>query len=113
MLDLLVRGGKVVSPEMTLEQDVGIRDGMIVSISAPGAGPQEAKRIVEGAGKYVIPGGIDAHVHFGIQFPDFKVQSPFDASRAAACGGTTTIMDFAWQQHPKNGLMEAIETKRA
>ncbi len=113
MLDLLVRGGNVVSPEMTLEQDVGIADGKIVSVSAPGAGPQEAKRIVEGAGKYVIPGGIDAHVHFGIQFPDFKVQSPFDASRAAACGGTTTIFDFAWQQHPNNGLMEAIETKRA
>jgi dihydropyrimidinase len=113
MLDLLIRGGKVVSPETTLEQDVGIRDGKVVSLTVPGAGPAEAARVVDARGKYVLPGGIDAHVHFGIQFPAFKIQAPFDASRAAACGGTTTVIDFAWQQHPHNTLMEAIQTKRA
>ena len=113
MLDLLIRGGRVVSPEATIEQDVAVQDGKIVSLSVPGTGTAEAGRVVEAQGKYVIPGGIDAHVHFGIQFPSFKVQSPFDASRAAACGGTTTIIDFAWQQHPHNTLMTAIETKRA
>ena len=113
MLDLLIRGGRVVSPEATIEQDVAVQDGKIVSLSVSGTGTAEAGRVVEAQGKYVIPGGIDAHVHFGIQFPSFKVQSPFDASRAAACGGTTTIIDFAWQQHPHNTLMTAIETKRA
>ena len=113
MLDLLIRGGKVVSPDTTFEQDVGIRDGKVVSLTVPGTGPAEAARVVDARGMYVLPGGIDAHVHFGIQFPAFKIQSPFDASRAAACGGTTTIIDFAWQQHPHNTLMEAIRTKRA
>ena len=113
MLDLLIQGGKVVSPEVTLEQDVGVRGGRIVSLTVPGAGPTEAARVVDAQGKYVIPGGVDAHVHFGIQFPAFKVQAPFAASRASACGGTTTIIDFAWQQHTRNTLMEAIDAKRA
>ena len=113
MLDLLIRGGRVVSPELTIEQDVGVLGEKIVSLTMPGAGATEAGRIVEAQGNYVMPGGIDSHVHFGMQFPDFKVQAPFPASRAAACGGTTTIIDFAWQQHPHNTVMQAIEYKRA
>ena len=112
MLDLLIRGGTVVSPEATVEQDVGIKDGKIATLAIPGSIGIDARRVVEAKDKYVLPGGVDAHVHFGVQFPTFKVQAPFPASRAAACGGTTTVIDFAWQQHPHNSVMEAIETKR-
>lgn len=55
MLDLLIRGGNVVS------------------LTVPGAGPAEAARVVDARGMYVLPGGIDAHVRFGIQFPAFTV----------------------------------------
>ena len=113
MLDLLIRGARVVSPEATNEYDVGVQGGKIVSLTMPGAGMTEAGRTVEAQGKYVIPGGVDAHVHFGLEFFDWKVQAPFHASRAAVCGGTTTVFDFAVHQHPRNTLMEAIETKRA
>ena len=113
MLELLIRGGRVVSTEATVESDVGIEGGKIVSLTIPGVSGLEARRVIDATGKYLIPGGVDAHVHFGIQFPAYQVQSPFAGSRAAACGGTTTVIDFAWQQHPLNTLMEAIETKRA
>ena len=113
MLDLLIRGGMVVSPAATLEQDVGVQGEKVVSLTAPGADSSRAGRVIEAQGKYVLPGGVDAHVHFGIQFPAYKVQAPFYASRAAACGGTTSVIDFAWQQHPRNTLMQAIEEKRA
>ena len=111
MLDLLIKGGQVVSPDDTLTLDVGVRGGRIVSLMEPEEAPLEAARTIDATGKYLIPGGIDAHVHFGMRFPAFTFQSPYHGTVAAACGGTTTIMDFAWQQTPRNGLMQAIEEK--
>ena len=111
MLDLLLRGGQVVSPDATITLDVGIRAGKIVSLTEPEEAPFEAVRTIDATGQYVIPGGIDAHVHFGMRFPTFAFQSPYHGTVAAACGGTTTVLDFAWQQHPRNGLMQAIEEK--
>jgi dihydropyrimidinase len=112
MLDLLIRGGTVVSPDVATVQDVGIVGEKIVWLGVPGSSDIPAQRVIDAAGKYLLPGGVDAHVHFGIQFPAYKVQAPFYASRAAACGGTTTVIDFAWHQHPRNTIVQAIEEKR-
>ena len=58
MLDLLIRGGIVVTPEDVGERDVGVQDGAIVAVTWPGTLPADAGRVVDARGKIVLPGGI-------------------------------------------------------
>lgn len=113
MLDVLIQGGTVVSPQSTEAFDVGIKDGHIVVFAAPGSLDLQAARVIDARGKYVIPGGIDAHVHFNIMMsPIMHAQSATYGGRAAAFGGTTTFIDFALQAGG-NSLVSAIEGKQA
>src|SRR6516225_2466301 len=66
MLDVLIQGGSVVSPHSTEQCDVGIANGHIVVLAAPHSLDIPAARVVDASGKLVLPGGIDAHVHFNI-----------------------------------------------
>lgn len=95
MLDLILRGGTIVYPDSEIVADVAISGERIVSISAPGTFT-EAHRIVDASGKFVIPGGIDPHVHFNMPWGPAFMQSWEYGTTAAACGGTTTVIDFAW-----------------
>ncbi|WP_433788716.1 hypothetical protein [Actinoplanes sp. CA-252034] len=61
--DLLVRGGIVVSPESAVRRDVAVRDGRIAALAEPGT-LRRAHRVVDATGRYVLPGLVDAHVHF-------------------------------------------------
>jgi len=98
LLDLLVRGGRVVTEQAVFEADVGIEDGKVVSVSrssTPGAG-----RTIDATGKLVLPGAIDPHTHLNNTYPFYGVKREEDfesASIAAACGGVTTFIDFASQ----------------
>jgi dihydropyrimidinase len=113
MLDTLIRGGTVVSPDATEAFDVGIKDGRIVAFAAPGSIELEAARVIDAQGKYVIPGGIDAHVHFNIGLsPAMTAQSATYGGRAAAFGGTTTFIDFALQRGA-DSLVASIEDKQS
>ncbi len=98
MLDIVIKNGKVVHPDRTIETDVGIRDGKVVLLGKAELMP-EAARYVDATGKYVIPGGIDPHTHF--EDPPFMGAECradfFQGTRAAAVGGTTTCIDFAVQ----------------
>jgi dihydropyrimidinase len=102
MLDLIIRGGQVVTPDGAGEKDVGIQGEQIAVIAAPGALGLEAQRTIDASGKIVLPGGIEPHTHIGIPVPEFWAgkpevftQPPEAASRAAAFGGVTTFVDFA------------------
>lgn len=102
MLDLIIRGGQVVTPDGAGEKDVGIQGEQIAVIAAPGTLDVEARRTIDASGKIVLPGGIEPHAHIGIPVPEFWAgrsevftQPPEDASRAAAFGGVTTFVDFA------------------
>lgn len=98
MLDLLVSGGTVVTPAGPVQADIGVADGRVAIIGAPGVITQDAVERLDAAGMLVVPGGIDAHVHFNIGVTDaMKAQSSLDGSRAAAFGGTTTFIDFGIQ----------------
>jgi dihydropyrimidinase len=64
MLQLIIRGGDVVTPQGVAKCDVGISGETIATISAPGALPvQSAERVIDATGRIVMPGGIDPHVH--------------------------------------------------
>ncbi len=113
MLDVLIQGGSVVSPDRTERCDVGVHDGRIVLLAAPNTLDLEAVRTIDARGKFVVPGGIDAHVHFNIAIsPAMHAQSARFGGRAAAFGGTTTFIDFA-HQSGSGSLIGAIESKQA
>jgi dihydropyrimidinase len=97
---LLVKGGTVVGPTGTQVADVLVQGEKIVAVLDPSFSqtitPDE---VIDAAGKYVIPGGIDAHTHMELPFGGTAASDTFDTgTRAAAWGGTTTIIDFAVQR---------------
>ena len=111
MLDVVIKGGSVVSPQTTEKMDIGVRDGRIVVLAAPQSLAIEGAREIDARGKFVIPGGIDAHVHFNVALtPAMRAQSAKWGGRAAAFGGTTTFIDFALQAGAES-LTGAIERK--
>ncbi len=102
MLDLIIRGGLVVTPQAVGEMDVGVQGEKIVAVGWPGTLVSDAGREINARGKIVIPGGIEPHAHIGIPvpehwagIPEVMTQPPEAASRAAAFGGVTTVIDFA------------------
>jgi dihydropyrimidinase len=90
-MDLVVRGGSVVTAGGCMTADVGVADGRIVQIG----GRMTAAQVVDAAGRLVLPGGVDMHVHLSpalVAEGDFWWADDFGSgSRAAAAGGVTTI----------------------
>src|SRR2546422_8092479 len=116
MLDLVIRGGQVVSPAGVAPWDIGIEGERIVALAAAGTLTGESARVIDATGKLVIPGGIDPHVHTGWPIPALDggvtlSAGPGQVSRAAIHGGTTTLVDFAvWE--PGLTLGDAIARKQ-
>ncbi|GAB2464862.1 amidohydrolase family protein [Jatrophihabitans fulvus] len=101
--DLVVRGGTVVTAGGRGEADVGVRDGRIVQLG----GTMHGERELDARGCYVLPGGLDLHVHFAAQAPQPGGPPQFvddfaSGSRAAVAGGITTFgnMSFPDEEHP-------------
>lgn len=93
--DLLLVNGRIVTETGELLGSLGVRDGIIAHLGPepPGA---EARERIDCEGKWILPGGVDAHVHVGISFGDTETSEGWaECSRAALAGGTTTIVDFA------------------
>lgn len=96
-LDLVVRNARVATASDTFDADIGIVDGRIVQL---GMGLPAGVREIDAAGAFVTPGGVDAHCHLDqpMEAP-VRMADDFDTgTRAAACGGTTTVIPFAAQQ---------------
>ena len=96
-LDLVVRNALVATASDTFACDIGVRDGRIVAL---GLDLPAARRPMDAAGRTVTPGGVDAHCHLDQPMePPVRMADDFDTgTRAAACGGTTTVIAFAAQQ---------------
>lgn len=109
-LDLIVRNARVATASDCFDADIGIQDGRIVQL---GQGLQGAARSIDAAGRVVTPGGVDAHCHLDeITSGPVRMADDFDTgSRAAACGGTTTLIPFAAQQRG-HSLRAAVEQYR-
>jgi dihydropyrimidinase len=95
--DTLITNGRVVTATDTFAGDIAINSGKIVTIGE--SLPREnAANIIDAAGKYVLPGGIDVHTHLDMPFGGTTSSDDFETgTRAAAFGGTTTLIDFAIQ----------------
>src|SRR5262249_61380198 len=107
--DTLIVNGTVVTATDTYTADVAIMDGKIAAIAQtlPRDG---AKRVIDARNKYVLPGGIDVHTHLDMPFGGTTSADDFETgTRAAAFGGTTTLIDFAIQ-YKDQPLRQAFDT---
>jgi dihydropyrimidinase len=96
-VNTLIRNGTVVTARETKAADVRIEDGRIQEVGA-GLAERPGESVIDATGMYVMPGGIDAHTHLDMPFGGTMSADDFETgTRAAAFGGTTTIVDFAIQ----------------
>ncbi len=108
-LDLIITGGQVVTAEDVYQTDIGIKGGKIAAL---GEGLQGADSF-SAEGMLVLPGGIDAHVH--LEMPTGTTRTSDDwygGTKAAICGGTTTVIDFV-EPEPGQLLLDALEARQA
>jgi len=99
MTRTLIKGGTVVTAVDTYQADVAIVGERIAAIFGPDAAPGGQWDVtIDATGKYILPGGIDAHTHLDMPFGGTTASDDFETgTRAAAYGGTTSIVDFAIQ----------------
>ncbi len=103
----LIKNGRVITAVDDYEADVLVEDGTITTIGR--SLEIEADKVIDAANRYVIPGGIDPHTHFDLPFGGTSSADDFETgTRAAAHGGTTSIIDFAVQFHGQS-LNEALD----
>lgn len=95
-MDLLIKGGTIVTAKESFAADVAVKDGKIVAIGKDL--PFEAEKVVDASGRLVLPGALDVHTHMAMPFGGtVSADSYLSGTRAAACGGVTTIFDYPVQ----------------
>ncbi|MGI6778605.1 MAG: dihydropyrimidinase [Acetivibrionales bacterium] len=95
MFDLLIKNGTVITASETFRADVAVKEGKVAALLESGC-KAEAGKIVDATGKYVLPGAIDVHTHLALPFGGTFTADDYESgTRAAACGGTTMVFDYA------------------
>ena len=107
--DTIIKNGSVVTAIDTYTADLGITDGKVAAIGKD-LPVQNAGKVLDASGKLVLPGGIDVHTHLDMPFGGTTSADDFETgTRAAAFGGTTTLIDFAIQYKGQR-LRQAFDT---
>jgi dihydropyrimidinase len=111
----LITNGHIVTATDDFMGDILIDGEHITAIGSPGTfASQQAGTVLDARGKYVFPGAIDVHTHMELPLPTTVASDDFESGTiAAACGGTTTILDFANQQrgHSQAEALQAWHRK--
>src|SRR6202045_5492667 len=107
--DTMIVNGRLVTATDTYSSDIAISSGKIDAIGN-NLPRDNAKKIIDAANRYVLPGGIDVHTHLDMPFGGTTSADDFETgTRAAAFGGTTTLIDFAIQYKGQT-LRHAFDT---
>ncbi len=107
-MSILIKNGTIVTAADTFTGDVLIEGETVAAIGAKLEAT--ADRVIDASDRYVIPGGIDVHTHLDMPFGGSQSADDFETGTiAAAHGGTTSLVDFAIQDHGKS-LREGWET---
>lgn len=114
MYDLLFKGGTVVTANSMFKADVAVSGEKIAAVAAD-IPASMAKKVVEVAGKLILPGAIDAHTHLAMPFGGTISSDDYKAgTRAAVCGGVTTVFDYVMQKRhgdEVDGIMQAVDNR--
>lgn len=115
MLDLIIRGGRVVTPQGVGDWTIGVQGERIVWVGLDDPSLQ-AGRVIDAAGKIVVPGGIEPHAHLAslvTMHPGGRefTLGPEEDTVGMAFGGVTTHIDFCFV-HPKTDIPAALEHRR-
>ena len=107
-MSLLIKNGRIVTAVDDYRADIFIEKETVTTI---GKNLEiEADKVIDATDRLVIPGGIDPHTHMDMPFGETVSSDDFETgTRAAAHGGTTTIIDFAIQTKGKSTI-EALDT---
>lgn len=109
-MDLLIKNGTIVTAKESFVADLGVEGGKIVAIGKDLA--REAAKVVDATGKLVLPGALDVHTHLAMPFGGtVSADSYLAGTRAAACGGVTTIFDYP-VQHKGETILGLIDSKK-
>ena len=108
--DMIIRNGTLVTATETFRADVGIIGEQIAATGSHLVSEPQCE-VIDASNKYIMPGGIDVHVHLQLPFCGTVSADDFiTGTRAAACGGVTTVIDYAMQDKEK-GLMAGIQSR--
>ncbi|MDN5344288.1 MAG: dihydropyrimidinase [Clostridia bacterium] len=111
-MNLLLQGGWVVTADRLEQADVAVAGEKIAAVGPDLAAPGAQVRDV--SGRYILPGVIDAHVHYQMPVGNlFTADDWFTGTRLAACGGVTTVIDYAEPVSPGEPLLAALSRRRA
>lgn len=108
-VDLVVRGGTVMTPHGRLEGGVAVDGGVIVAVAVDAALPT-GRETIDAGGRHVLPGVIDSHVHFREPGLEYK-EDWASGTAAAACGGVTTVLEMP-NTRPPTATPEALRLKQ-
>ena len=107
--DTVIKNGTIVTANDTFASDLGLTNGRIAAI-ADALPVENAGKVIDAAGRLVMPGGVDVHTHLDMPFGGTTSSDDFETgTTAAAYGGTTTLIDFAVQTKG-HSLRQAFET---
>jgi dihydropyrimidinase len=107
----VIRNGRIVTAVDDYHADILVEDGVVAMIAR--TIDVDADRVIDAKGRLVIPGGIDPHTHMDLPFGGTSSSDDFETgTRAAAHGGTTTIIDFA-VQYKGQSLAQAVDVWHA
>ncbi|MCI1959282.1 MAG: dihydropyrimidinase [Clostridia bacterium] len=109
-MDLIIKNGTIVTAKDSYIADIAVKDGKIVNIGINLT--DDGAKVIDATGKLVLPGAIDAHTHLNMPFGGtVSADSYLAGTRAAACGGVTTVFDYPVQRKG-SGIMETINGKK-
>jgi len=106
--DIVINGATLVTDSAMFDASIAIKDGAILAIGAADAMP-DSDEVLDATGKYILPGAIDAHVHF--RDPGYTHKETWETGTAsAAMGGVTTVFEMP-NTNPPTGTVEALNIK--
>ncbi len=108
-MDLMIKNGIIINAQESYAADIAIADGKIACIGTNLT--MDAAQVVDAKGKYILPGAIDVHTHLAMPFGGtVSADSYLAGTRAAACGGVTTVFDYPIQRKG-NGIVETVKQR--
>lgn len=111
-METLIKNGRVINANSDFKADVLIRNGKIAAVGT-GLNEKTADETIDANGLYVLPGAIDAHTHLEMKMGQTYSADDYESgTRAAACGGVTTVFDYTLQENGKPMLDEIVDRNK-